>query len=472
MDFSGTSVSVIGAGRSGIAAARILTLLGANVRLLDNQPKEKFDAERGADIRATGAEFIAGAGVAEIVSEGTELVVTSPGVPKEAESLQTAVRRGIPVWSEIELACRLTKPPIVAITGTNGKTTTTLLVAAMLEASGRPALICGNVSADDIKRTLIEAAWETRTRADNPVLVAEVSSFQLEWVEKFAPKVGILTNVMPDHLDRYRDFDDYADTKARLFAAQSASDWAITNRDNLTSKAIGERPLPGTKLSFTRAQDFPQNAPAAWQENEVLTVCLERNGTPVPILAVSELPETLPGAHSVENVLAAASAALILGAEPASIARAVRAFPGVAHRMEFVAEIDGIRYINNSMCTNVAAAICSLEAMRRPAVVIAGGAEKGLDFAPLTSTLREKVRHLILIGSAAETMERTFRAGGYEAISRAATLEAAVEEARRRAVSGDAVLLTPACASFDMFRDFEERGVAFRQIVRGLMRRA
>jgi len=398
-------------------------------------------------------------------------------VPKTAAALQEAVRRGIPVWSEIELACRLTDAPIVAVTGTNGKTTTTLLIAAMLEAAGRNALVAGNVSADEIKRTLVDAAFATSRTADagpqDAILVAEISSFQLEWVEQFAPRVGVLTNITPDHLNRHADFEEYARTKARLFAAQGPEDWAVIGYDNPAARAIGQLPLRARRCWFTKSacRTFgPAPGPAAWLEDDVLTVGLEA-GAPVAILRRAEMPAALPGLHSVENVLAAAAAARAMGAPAGAIAEAVRRFAGVAHRMERVAEVGGVLYINNSMCTNVAAAVCSLAAMDRPTILIAGGADKDLDFAPLVPTLRARAKHVVLIGSVAEKMEKTFTAGGYTALSRAGSLEEAVRKARDLARPGEAVLLAPACASFDMFADFEARGVAFRQAVHQLQGR-
>lgn len=464
-EFRGKRISVIGAARSGIAAAHVLTQLGAIVTLSDSQAAEKVGVARVAEASATGATAIFGAGIGEALPEGTELVVTSPGVPKSALVLQEAVRRRVPVWSEIELAYRLTDAPIAATTGTNGKTTTTLLLTEMLQAAGQQAIVAGNVSADEIKRTLVEAAEEA---TPDSVIVAEISSFQLEWVERFAPKVAILTNVTPDHLNRHASFEEYAATKARIFAAQPPDAWAILNHDNPAAREIGESGLPGRVCWFTREGSPPDSGPTAWLHNGILTVRLEDGHSPVALLHSTDLPPTLPGAHSIENALAAGAAALALGADAEAIAEALLAFKGVAHRMEFVAEVGGVRYINNSMCTNVAAAVSSLNALMTPAVVIAGGADKGLDFAPLTEPLKARAKHLVLIGAAADKMEQTFRAGGFDRFSRAGTLEEAVQMARKMAEPGETVLFSPACASFDMFTDFEARGAAFRRLVHTL----
>lgn len=468
-------ISVIGAARSGVAAARILTQLGAEVTLSDSATAERLGAERVAEIAATGARFAAGASIEAALPEGTGLVVTSPGVPRSAAVLQAAVERGLPIWSEVELAYRLAETPLAATTGTNGKTTTTLLLAAMLEAAGIPALVAGNISADEIKGTLVEAAFRTsrfapdaERRTNRPLLVAEISSFQLEWVERFAPRVAILTNITPDHLNRYNDFDDYAWTKARLFAAQGPDDWAILNYDNLAAREIGVGHLPGKRIWFTTQGMPDENGPLAWLAEGRVQVRMRVGEIPALLFPVTEFSPALPGRHSIENVLAATAAALALGADPDAIVEAVRTFKGVAHRMEFVREQGGVRYVNNSMCTNVAAAVSSLRSLDRPGIVIMGGADKDLDFAPLAPVLSECARQVILIGQAADKMERVFRAGGYDRMARAATLESAIVMAKAKAVQGETVLLCPACASFDMFRDFEERGAAFRRAVQNL----
>ncbi|MCW3053234.1 MAG: UDP-N-acetylmuramoyl-L-alanine--D-glutamate ligase [Chthonomonadales bacterium] len=473
--FRDRRVSVIGAARSGVSVARILTLLGAKVLLSDSAAAEKIGAERRAEIVATGARFLAGATVEEALPLDTDLVVTSPGVPRSAGVLQEAVRRGIPVWSEVELAYRLAEAPLIAVTGTNGKTTTTMLIAAMLEQAKLRPIVAGNISADEIKRTLVDAAFNTELlvleseclpRAQ--VLVAEISSFQLEWVERFAPRVAILTNITPDHLNRYDGFDDYAQTKARIFAAQGPDDWAILNYDNPAARRIGESGLPGKRLWFTTKAKASARGPYACVKEDCVQVRLQDKGEPEFVLPLREFSPALPGRHSVENVLAAAAAALAMGAVPEVIAQAVRTFPGVAHRMEFVREVVGVRYVNNSMCTNVAAAISSLQSLDIPGVIIMGGADKGLDFAPLVPALKKHARQVFLIGQAAEKMEHVFREGGYHVILHAGTLEEAVLGASMIAKRFETVLLCPACASFDMFRDFEERGAAFRRAVNTL----
>lgn len=478
-DLKNRGVSVIGAARSGIDAALVLARLGAQVLLSDTQSAEQIGEERLAPLDAEGILFRSHTRETPeaALPEGTALVVTSPGVPRHAPVLRTAVARGIPVWSEIELAYRLSRHPIIAITGTNGKTTTTLLIAHILQSAGRIATVAGNISADEIKRTLVSAAYESRNtpqsemdRSQLPLIVAEISSFQLEWVEKFAPKVAILTNVTPDHLNRHATFEEYVETKAHIFAAQTPDDWAVVNYDNAASRQVGETALPGRRVWFTRQpelQNSTGSAPSAWIEDGLIQARMG-NGCAVVILSIADLPPTLPGTHSLENVMAATLAALAVGVPAERIGEGVRSFPGVAHRMEWVRDLDRVRYINNSMCTNVAAAISSLLAMDRPTIAIMGGADKELDFTPLTPALHERAKEVVLIGQVADKMEATFRAGGYTRLRRVRSLEEGVELASQLAQPGEAVLLLPACASFDMFRDFEERGLAFRHAVHAL----
>ena len=477
-EISGRKVSVIGAARSGTAAAALLARLGAIVTLSDTSNADKLGAERVLEIEATGVAFALGASVEQALPEGTEIVVVSPGVPKEAPVLQAALARGIRVWGEIEFAFRVSMNRTHAITGTNGKTTTTLLLAAMMLEDPkfpRPT-ICGNISADEVKCTMSEAV-ENAIRPeyldeDDPkqreaYLIAEISSFQLEWVDTFSPKVAVLTNITPDHLNRHKSFEEYAGAKAKLFTKQTKKDWAVLNYDDLEARKIGVNSPPAKVLWFSTLGTPPGDF-RLWIRKGFITARLNPRKNPTLIMPISEIPETLPGAHSLSNILAAAGAAMAAGVSPVAIAKAVRAFKGVPHRMEIVADIRGVRYLNNSMCTNVAAAISSLSSMERPTIVICGGADKEIDFSPLVPTLKTHARQVILIGATSDKMKKTFEDGGYDSLIQAASLEEAVVLASKLAVPGDAVLLSPACASFDQFRDFEHRGQVFRRAVEEL----
>ena len=471
MNFKEQLITVIGVGNSGLDAARVLSELGAKVTLTDSKTAEELSETQLSEIKATGAGFapyvrsLDGAFPA-----GTSLTVTSPGVPRHAAILQESLRRNIPVISEIELAFRATKAPMLAVTGTNGKTTTTMLATQMLTASGRHPIICGNISADSLKKTLVSAAYETRELEDPQkpaMLVAEISSFQLEWVETFAPLAAVLTNITPDHLDRYKDFAEYAESKSRIFAAQKFGDLAIVNYGNPAARAIGET-LPAERLLWFSRDLLSGFDYGATLRDGMLVVRLPGMLRYEQILHVTEFPETLPGLHSIENALAASAAAIHLGATPEGAAQAIREFSGVPHRMEFVAEIDGVRFINNSMSTNVAAGISSLEAMNRPTILIAGGADKGSDFSPLLPSLKNHVKFTFLYGKDAGKLEDAFRVGGYTTLRRVDTLEDAIREAATLATPGDTVLLTPICASFDQFDNFEHRGRVFRDAVKAL----
>ena len=461
-------VSVIGAGRSGMAAARVLTNLGARVLLSDSQTADLLGKERLDYIASTGIPFIAGASVGRALPDDVDLVVTSPGVWRTTDVLREAAARSIPVWSEIELAFRISPARIIATTGTNGKTTTTLLISDILRRAGIDAVAAGNISADEIKKTLVESAYEAfAAGASDRVLIAEISSFQLEWVDRFAPWIGLLLNVTPDHMNRHADFDEYFSTKARLFAQQVESDWALMNFDDDAIRSNGFPAAHSRGVWISTACRPRSNSPQAYLQDGAITVELCPN-RPVPIMPVSDIPETLPGSHSVFNILAASAAASIAGVDPKLIAAAIREFRGVPHRMEVVANINGVRFINNSMCTNAASFVASLKAIGRPAIVIAGGADKAMEFSQLTDPLKQFARQVVLIGTAADKMEAAFRAGGYNALLRAGSLEEAVEMAAGSATFGQAVVLSPGCASFDMFRDFEARGAAFRAAVRML----
>ncbi len=432
--------------------------LGASVLLSDAAVEEAL-GERAVEARGLGVDVVTHASP-EASLRGVDLVVPAPGIPADSPVLRLAVRQGIPVLSEIEVAYRVARAPILAVTGTNGKTTTTMWLGAMLAAAGRRTWVAGNVAADEVKQALVTAAYQAEP---TDAIVAEISSFQLEWVERFRPAVGILTNITPDHQNRHRTMAEYIGCKARLFAAQTPEDCAIVNAVNAPARRIGAG-VNSRLVWFDRGNCV--SADSACVRDGWLTVCWE--GEEHRLCRAEEL--RLPGTHNIENGLAAAAAAIAFGAHPEAVAQALREFEPVAHRMEPVGEVGGVRYINNSMCTNVDAACRSIEAIDTPTVVIAGGSSKDADFTLLAPVIARRAKRLVLIGQSADAIEAAVRATGYDAIDRAESLEQAVELAASATEPGDTVLLNPACASFGMFRDFEERGAAFRHIVRGLRR--
>lgn len=455
-EFADKRVAILGMARTGMAAAPVLRDLGARVILSDSESAARLNG-KVAEAKSFGVDVRTGATPDEALDEA-QIVVPSPGIPRDAPILQLARLRGMSILSEIEIAYRIAKAPILAVTGTNGKTTTTLLLGEIMRHAGRETWVAGNIAADEIKQSLITAASQA---GEEGVIVAEISSFQLEWVEKFRPKVGVLTNITPDHLNRHRTFGEYAGCKERLFAAQRPDDVAVINAVNAPARAIGGR-VRSRLLWFDRGACGC--ADSACVRGGRLIV--RWGGEERPLCRVDELQ--IPGTHNLENALAAAGAAIAFGIEPDVVAEALRSFRGVVHRMEPVATVGGILYVNNSMCTNVDAAIRSLEAMRRPTILIAGGVDKNSDFAPLGQVIARGAKRLVLIGQAASLIESAARAAGFSAISHASSMDEAVRIATSEAEPGDAVMLSPACASFDMFADFEARGEVFRQSVRSL----
>lgn len=458
-NYSGMKVAVIGMARTGMAVAEVMRLLGASVTLYDRKPESDL-ADAVEKARALGVEVHAGTDAVDL--SGVDMLIPSPGVPRTASVLEEAVRRGLEVISEIELAYRLAKVPIIAITGTNGKTTTTVLTARMLMADGHKVWLAGNVAGADADRPvpLVSAAAQAKS---NDVIVAEVSTFQLEWVKSFRPKIAALLNVTNDHMDRHTSIEEYAALKARIFENQHKDDFAIINAENPITAALAPT-LKGRVLQFARLSKVEEGG---FVRGDDLVVRLD--GIDHAVCGRSDI--RLRGEHNIENILAAACAAVAFGAKPESIRAAVREFTGVEHRLEEVAVIDGVRYINNSMCTNVNAAVRSIEAIDEPQIVIAGGKDKGSDYTPLGEAFKRKTKHVILIGADAHLIEDAARRVGFSALTRADSMRDAVEEARRLASPGDVVVLTPGCASFDMFESFEHRGQVFKEIVRELERK-
>ena len=451
---NGAKIAIIGLARTGLAAGEVLARLGAQVVIYDRKPESALTTEI-AEAKSLGVEVRVGR--EDVDYEGLDLLVTSPGVKRNAPVLIQAETRGIEVISEIELAYRISRAPILAVTGTNGKTTTTVLLGRIMEADGRKTFIAGNISADELKMPLVKAAYEASSDA---VIAAEISTFQLEWIRDFRPRVAALLNISSDHADRHSSFAEYAALKARIFENQQAEDFAVINRDNRWSRAAA-RGVRSSVLQFSTKRKVNQGA---FIDGDKIVFCFD--GNKIEVLTVSDV--RLPGMHNMENVLAAVCMALAFGAKTESVQKAVINFNGVPHRMEKVAVVDGVNYINNSMCTNPKAFERSLEAVGGPAVVIAGGKFKGGRMDPIVRAVARYAKALVLIGASADLFEKRMRAAGYDNVLRASSLADAVNIARGIALPGDTVILAPACASFDMFQDFEERGRVFREAVKNL----
>jgi len=392
-------------------------------------------------------------GHGERTFRGQDLIVISPGVPVDAPLLVQARALGGRVIGEIELAAQFLPGPIVAITGSNGKTTTTTLTGEIMTAGGFPALVGGNIGTPAI--SLAERAQP------ETVIVLEVSSFQLETIQTFRPKVAVVLNVTPDHLDRHRTFEVYADAKARIFENQQGSDFAVLNADDPTCVAMAAR-TRAQVFWFSRQKEVQQGA---WVRDGNILFRDARSESKTPqkeILQVSEIP--LKGAHNLENVLAAVCAGALMGCAAEKIRQAVREFKAVEHRLEFVATIRGVDYYNDSKATNVDATIKALESFPANIHLILGGKDKGSDYTVLNDLLRQRVKRVYTIGAAAAKIESQIKAE----VVHAETLENAIRKAHAVAQPGDVVLLAPACASFDQFKSYEHRGQVFKEMVKGL----
>jgi UDP-N-acetylmuramoylalanine--D-glutamate ligase len=452
MELKDKRVLVVGLGKSGVASALFMKERGARVTVSDTKSGDELRNE--IPVLLDHGITVETGGHGDRTFRGQDLIVVSPGVPVDAPPLVQARAAGENVIGEIELAAQFLPGPIVAITGSNGKTTTTTLTGEIMTAAGFAALVGGNIGTPAI--SLAERAQP------ETVIVLEVSSFQLETIQTFRPKVAVVLNVTPDHLDRHRTLEVYVDAKARIFENQQASDFAVLNADD---------PICVTLAARTRAQVF-------WfsRQKEVQHGAWVRDGNIVfrdasgqkEILQVSEIP--LKGAHNLENVLAAACAGALMGCSPEKIRQAVRDFKAVEHRLEFVATIRGVDYYNDSKATNVDATIKALESFPANIHLILGGKDKGSDYTVLNDLLRQRVKRVYTIGAAAAKIESQIispKNGGPELVH-AETLENAVRKASAVAQPGDVVLLAPACASFDQFKSYEHRGKVFKEIVRGL----
>ena len=447
IDLAGKRVLVVGLARTGIATALFCAARGARVTATEERTEAEV-AEAAAKLRAAGCALELG-GHREETFLAQDLIVPSPGVAPTLPPLAAARAQGLPIWSEIELAWHFLQGRLVAITGSNGKTTTTSLIGHLLETAGVPMLVAGNIGTPLISRV--------ETSSDSTVTVAEMSSFQLETIESLRPDVGLLLNLTPDHLDRHASFEDYARAKARIFENQTENDAAIVNADDAV--AAQHAPARPQVFWFSRVKRVANGAFVRGEE-----IVFRRNGAETVLLPRSSIG--LRGEHNVENVLAAAAAALLVGAQPAAIAEGVRTFAGVEHRLEFVAEIGGVSFYNDSKATNVDATLKALDAFPRRLLVILGGKDKGGDFTLLGEPLRQRESLALLIGAAAEKIAAQL--GGVVPVEMAGTLDRAVRLAFERARVGDTVLLAPACASFDQFQNFEHRGRVFKQLVRQL----
>lgn len=448
MDLNNKRVLVVGLGKSGVASALFLKSRGARVTVSDSKPEAELRneilllLEHGITVETGGH--------GDRTFRGQDLIVVSPGVPVDAPQLVQARDLGEPVIGEIELAAQFLQGSIVAITGANGKTTTTALAGEIIAAGKFPTLVGGNIGTPAI--SFVDQA------RDATWTVLEVSSFQLETIVKFRPRIAVVLNITPDHLDRHKTFDNYVNAKARIFENQRADDFAVLNAEDSTAASLSSR-ARSQIFWFSRKKEVERGAFARGTH-----IYFRDGNRELEIVPLSEV--ALKGAHNLENVLAAVSIGRIVGCRPEQIRAAVRNFKAVEHRLEFVASVAGVDYYNDSKATNVDATVKALESFPANIHLILGGKDKGSDYTVLCDLL-PRVKRVYTIGAAAAKIESQLQ--GAVEIEPAETLQRAVTRASESAVPGDVILLAPACASFDQFQSYEHRGRAFKEAVRSLV---
>lgn len=450
MEYNGKRISILGMGRSGMALARILRSSGASVLVSDEKSDEKLQSLTEELTRA-GISVELG-GHTDQIYKDRDLIVISPGVSVYHPVLEDARRHGVPVVGEIEVAYQLSRVPMIAVTGTNGKSTTVSLIHRVLNAAGHKAILAGNIGIP-----LVSEIWE---HPDARWIVAEISSFQLETIREFHPRIGVILNITDDHLDRHRCKEEYMARKARLFENQDFGDSAVFNVDDRNVSAI-ERSAKAQHFFFSRASEvdrgtFKREGSLMWKDN----------GSTTRVLSIDEI--SLAGTHNLENVMAVVTVAKILGISNEIIKTALREFVPLHHRLEYVATINGVAFYDDSKGTNPGAVTAALMSFREPVVLIAGGKDKDMDFTDLGRVIAERVKTLVVIGETAAKIAASARAGGMNDVREAGSLQEAVRISYESAPPGGVVLLSPACASFDMFKSAEHRGDMFKEIVKEL----
>jgi UDP-N-acetylmuramoylalanine--D-glutamate ligase len=452
IELSGKRVLVVGLGKSGLAAAHFLKECGARVTVSDARP---------ATLIAELSELLDQGFMVEAGSHGLltfrrqDLIVVSPGVPMSTPVLTQVRAMGAHIIGELELGVEFLQGKVIGVTGSNGKTTTTSLLGEILKAAGRPTLVGGNIGLP-VTALVAESTGKSWS-------VIEVSSFQLETVETFRPRIAVVLNITPDHLDRHGSFETYAAAKARITEFQTSDDFLVLNGEDKQTQMVAAK----TKAQIYWFSGRRQIKQGAFVHGESIFFTKSEGAKPEPVMPVAEI--TLAGTHNVENVLAAVCAARLAGVEVETIRAAVGAFKAVEHRLEFVRELDGVRYYNDSKATNVDATMKAVASFDGGIHLILGGKDKDSDYTVLAFLLRERVKTVVTIGSAAEKIEREL--DGVVKIESAETLARAIAFAHETAATGDTVLLAPACSSFDQFENYEQRGRVFKELVQALKSR-
>jgi UDP-N-acetylmuramoylalanine--D-glutamate ligase len=447
MDFTGKKIIIIGMGKTGIATVRFLGNQGAKVVVTD---EKQFDQWGGEFKQIAGERWLEVGDYNARVLEGADMVVPSPGVPPNSDLLVEAQKKNIPVVSEIELAYWFLKVPVIAVTGTNGKTTTTTLLGEILRRSGKKVFVGGNIGTP-----LIEYAV---TSQKDDFVVAEISSFQLQWIEKFRPFIAILLNITCDHINYHGSFAQYRRVKAGIFANQTKTDWAILNAADQEQNGIAD-------ATYAQIVKFSSKNVLSTgifiKDNDIVLILPEYNEEKYPLGIIN-----LPGLHNVENVMAAIMAARLCGCSQKDIIAAVRAFSGLPHRIEFAGEKNSIKFYDDSKGTNVGSVVRALETFTQPVILLLGGRDKDGDFESLKPLLKKKTKKVILFGEARNRIASLI--GEDVPVLKKAGLREAIQSAYKDAQSGDVVLLSPGCASFDEFANYKDRGNFFKGVVRNL----
>lgn len=451
-------VIILGLARSGVAVAKLFREQGAQVTV--NDIKERNQCPEADDLEALGISVVCGEHPDDLIDRETALVVKNPGIPYSAPPVRQALENGVEVVTEVEVAYHICEAPIIGITGSNGKTTTTTLVGKILEEAGLKPIVAGNIG-----RSLCDAA---RDAESSNRMVVELSSFQLKGTVSFRPKIAALLNIYETHMDYHGTLEDYAGSKAKLFANQTPEDTAVLNADDEFCRNLAKK-VPGKVMLFSILQELDYGV---CLHNETIVI-RDETGRTIPVIPANEMG--IPGRHNVQNALAAAAISWSAGASPEAIAKVLREFRGVEHRLEFIRELNGVTYINGSKATNPAATIKDLESFKRPVVLIAGGQERKMEYTDLIPYFRHKLHAIVTLGETREKLNRAAEEAGVLVIrtvedgeSAAAILRQAVALAHEAAREGDVVLLSPACASWDMFSSYEDRGRIFKETVHTL----
>ena len=453
MDVKNKRVIVLGMARSGVAAAKLLAKRGAVVTISDMKTEESFGGALD-ELKALGCTFALGEGPQKYLAD-QDMMILSPGIPVAKPFVQEAIAGGVEVIGELELGARMMRGGLCAITGTNGKTTTTTLVGELFRATGRPTHVVGNIG--------YPITADAGDMTDDDLTVAEVSSYQCETISTFHPHVGAVLNITEDHIARHGSMEAYIGMKRRIFANQTAEDWAVFNYDDPTCHEMAKG-LAAKIAWFSRTQEV---SCGAWVRDGMIVLNLGDGEK-----AICRADEVfIPGPHNLENALAAVTIAGAMGVAPALMAPVLRTFRGVEHRIETVRELDGVTFINDSKGTNVDSTQKAIATMTRPTVLILGGSDKKVSFDPLAQTIIEapQIEHCVLIGDTAEQIRAALERVGYTAYTMTGyDFDACLAACRSLARPGGCVLLSPACASFDMFKDYEDRGRIFKEKVMAL----